>query len=121
MIYPIGSVVFRYDDQSPATFLGGVWSTLSTENLKLVTHNPNYVNIGTYAETLTIDQMPSHNHNSESGSSTESYSDDNKEDRYLMANEDSQIYVNKTFSTGNNGAHNNIPTYTIVRAWERTG
>ena len=125
MIYPINSVVFRYDDQSPAIFLGGEWNELSTEELKIVTHNhtSNYVDKGASTVALTEAQMPSHNHNSGSGSSTEDYRNDYHTARYLMANSDTEIYAanSLTYYTGGSEPHNNIPTYIIVRAWERTG
>lgn len=125
MIYPVGSVVFRYDEQSPEDFLGGVWEEISTKKLKIVTHNLDYsdksaTDIGTPTVTLTTDQIPSHNHSSETGSSTGHYATDFSRVRYLMSDTDSKDYTNKTYSTGEDNPHNNIPAYIVVRAWKRT-
>ena len=123
MIYPINSVVFRYDNQSPEDFLGGEWEELSTEELKIVTHNytSDYVGKGTSTVILTEAQMPSHNHNSESGSSEDDYRNDHGKNRHLMADSDTGNYAanSLTYYTGGNEPHNNIPTYIIVRAWKR--
>ena len=85
--YPINSVYISYSNTNPGTLFGGTWEnigsgkvlrgissgeagktggsstvTLSTANLPAHTHTYDKVNANTGSHTLTIAEMPNHNH-----------------------------------------------------------
>lgn len=62
--YPVGALYISYQSTSPASLFGGSWSQISGRFLYCTT------NVGTGGNnnhTLTVDQMPSHNHAPQSG------------------------------------------------------
>lgn len=63
LIYPIGSIYMSINNVSPATFLGGTWEALQDRFL-IGAGNDYAVNStgGSTTHTLTIDEIPSHNH-----------------------------------------------------------
>lgn len=63
-VYPVGSIYISMNSTSPATKFGGTWTQITdrflycTKSSKTTGGSTN-----TKSHTLTIDQMPSHNHN----------------------------------------------------------
>ena len=62
--YPIGALYISYVSTSPATLFGGSWSQISGRFLYCTTSTGTG---GNNNHTLTIDQIPSHNHAPQSG------------------------------------------------------
>lgn len=63
MVYPVGSIYMSVNSTSPQTFLGGTWVRL--ENRFLMGAGSSYgagTTGGSATHTLTIDEIPSHNH-----------------------------------------------------------
>ena len=116
VIYPVGSIYMSVNNVSPSTLFGGTWEQI--KDTFLLASGTNYATGTTGGEathTLTIDEMPSHNHRqyNKYRSNTGSYSsfggtaNSNQVDRY-------------TDNTGGGQAHNNMPPYLVVNVWKRT-
>lgn len=63
MVYPVGSIYISVNSTSPASLFGGTWEILNDVFLLAA---GSYANAGTFggeaAHTLTVDEMPAHNH-----------------------------------------------------------
>ena len=116
-VYPVGSIYMSVNSTSPATLFGGTWEQL--ENRFLLGAGSSYTAGSTGGEethTLTIDEMPSHNHGFKrttnaisSGSNFARMATNGTGDDNLITN------------TGGGQAHNNMPPYLAVYIWKRTG
>lgn len=125
-MYPVGSVYITYNNVNPGTFLGGTWErfgqgrTLVGEgtgndgstSMSFTTNSAG----GEYKHKLTVDEIPSHNHQYYSpvvqkvaaSSSSSTYGNYNKQ--YLIG----------TDYAGGDGYHNNVQPYITVYFWRRT-
>ena len=119
-LYPVGTVYISANSTSPASLFGGTWESIGGRFLlgadAIYTAGSTG---GEAAHTLTVDEMPSHNHGvglNDSGSTTSSGL--------------SQLYTNtyRTYSdtigemilkTGGSKPHNNMPPYLAVYMWKR--
>ena len=119
--YPVGTIYTSTSNVSPETFLGGTW--VQIKDTFLLTAGDTYTAGATGGEathTLTVQEMPSHSHNFREYWNT--YWDGATQDRHAVAYNDntsgsSSAYTN---NTGGGQAHNNMPPYLVVYAWERT-
>lgn len=62
-VYPVGSIYMSVNDVDPATLFGGTWVRI--QDKFLLASGPNYPNGNTGGEarhTLSVDEMPKHNH-----------------------------------------------------------
>ncbi len=118
-VYPIGSIYMSVNSANPSTLFGGTWVQL-TDTFLYATSTTSDANSTTATDgeathTLTINEMPSHNHRqyykyrSTTGSSSTfgGTQNSNEVDRY-------------TDNTGGGQAHNNMPPYMKVYMWKRT-
>ena len=125
LIYPIGSIYMSVNSVKPSALFGGTWEQI--QDRFLLASGSSYSAGSTGGEashTLTIDEMPKHNHQSlkwmsgdgssfgvnDSGNGTFRMS-------YTMASSDDSIY---TGYKGENVPHNNMPPYLAVYVWKRT-
>ena len=142
LIYPIGSIYMSVVETSPATLFGGTWERMPTGRVLVaagggvsptITTNT-YTGRGTYTgattsfpvgetggesdHTLTVAQMPKHDHdiytktNCASGSARWGVASDTDHDAQRAA-----PIVDK----GSGQAHNNYQPYYAVYMWKRTG
>lgn len=115
-VYPVGSIVELTVATNPATLWGfGTWE--SVKDRFLIGAGGSYANGATGGEamhTLTVDEMPSHNHTIARGTSQNGY--------FLMTSLEAQDapYSTSTNNTGGNQPHNNMPPYLAVYMWKRT-
>lgn len=118
--YPIGSIYISTNETSPETLFGGKWSEIHGAFLfaNSALHQAGEIG-GEEAHTLTVDEMPSHQHSipypnaagpEEAAIGYPADSDINKSWGAEMC---------KTRSAGNGVAHNNMPPYLSVYMWER--
>lgn len=63
LIFPISSILIRYDTLDPTTIFGGEWKEVKEGALR-VTHDNNAVQTlhGTDKTKITVDELPAHNH-----------------------------------------------------------
>ena len=131
LIYPVGSVYITTAAVNPAYIFGGTWERI-TGRFLLGADDGTYRNGNTGGEathTLTVNEIPSHNHwfQRDTGDETEWISPtcDTAEEN-VWGNEFStpggwsappRRY--KIKDTGGNGAHNNMPPYFVVFMWRR--
>ena len=114
-VYPVGSIYMSVNSTSPATLFGGTWEQI--QDTFLLSAGSTYTAGDTGGEathTLTVDEIPSHNH-SYSASTTNSNHSGGDGYHYLAQN-----YGTTTGNTGGGLAHNNMPPYLVVYMWKRT-
>ena len=120
--YNVGDIYITTLSSSPSD----IWSGTTWEQLQNVFL---YASGGSYSvgdtggeetHTLTIDEMPSHNHRQQTPNWIQRGTDGSPkgvgDDRCGFQ---SDAYY--TESTGGSGAHNNMPPYLVVNMWKRTG
>ena len=115
--YPVGSIYMSVNSANPSTLFGGTWVAL--EGRFLLGADSTYTVNSTGGEathTLTVDEMPSHNHTvprggNSFGTSVHGYTSTGT----LFTSTDSRMS-----STGGGQAHNNMPPYLVVYMWKRT-
>lgn len=122
-IFPVGSIVIRYDHTSPASLYGGTWLRLAGRFLYPAGANEAIGGTGgSGTHTLTVDQMPSHVHNfshsfTVSGGGSGSSGIPGGQSgwgSYAPADWFRMGY------SGGNKPHNNNPAYINVSVWRRT-
>lgn len=138
-IYPVGSIYLSLNTTNPSTFLGGAWELIKDTFLIGAGNSYQLGSTGgssahkhtTGDHTLTINEMPSHNHkyfrqralSSEPSATPDAgtiYASSN-----AIADYKTEVY---TYDTGGSKAHNhgdtssvsNIPPYIAVYIWKRT-
>lgn len=115
--YPVGSVYMSTESTNPATLFGGTWQAI--ENRFLFGAGNWYAAGDTGGEathTLTVDEMPSHNHTvprggNSFGTKTHGYTSTGT----LFTSADDRMSA-----VGGGQAHNNMPPYLVVYMWKRT-
>ena len=116
--YPVGSIYMSASSTSPASLFGGSWEQIVDRFLVGAGSGYSAWSFGgEYAVTLTVDQMPSHNHGAmvyNTASSTAGWAMNN-----TSYNQAGYAY-DKISYTGGGAAHNNIPPYVAVYMWRRT-
>ena len=123
-IYPVGSIYISTNANfNPQTAWGGTWKK-TADGRCLIGANDSYPLGSTGGEAqhlLTVDEMPSHRHNS---SRVNWYN--NLQTNGVSANQAAQSNLKVdgpdiyTSYTGGSKAHNNMQPYLAVYIWERT-
>lgn len=116
--YPVGSIFLAVNNINPSSFFGGTWEQIKDRFLLCAGSTYKAGNTGGEAtHTLTVAEMPSHNHEAVSTSGS---------DRGLALYPFSMITQNYRLAdanvirpTGGNQPHNNMPPYLVVYAWKR--
>lgn len=125
-IYPIGSIFLSTNSANPSTYLGGTWAEFGKgKTLVGVDINQSEFNTvektgGAKTHTLTVNQIPSHNHSFD-------YSVWGQNSGYGQINPTSTENANKaniigttTNSIGGGQAHNNLQPYITCYMFKRT-
>lgn len=124
-IFPVGTVLIRYDDISPASLYGGAWERIQGRFLYATGYGGTIgATGGSGTHTLTVNEMPSHQHyystyNTLAEASGYGLTMASGFANRVMVNTDS----GKGWSTGWAGggqAHNNNPAFVNVAVWRRT-
>lgn len=146
-VYPIGSVYISANGANPNVIIGGTWEEFATGRT-LIGYDPDDDDLtetgmtgGEKTHTLTIEEMPSHNHSASTGGAgkhkhTVGYR--KRQDAYGKGTLDAMHWITGTASTietsevanhshtvtvestGSGTAHNNMMPYITVRMWKRT-
>ncbi len=121
LLYPIGSIYISIQDTNPSVFFGGTWERIAKgKTLVGVDENDTDFNAssktgGEKTHTLTVDEMPSHNHRFNfrtSGSQALS----GQQGAYLVAGSNDTTIGN----TGGGQPHNNMQPYYTCYIFVRT-
>ena len=119
--YPVGSIYMSIFDTSPASLFGGTWERLKDRFLLAAGDTYEALTMGGEAEhTLTVDEMPKHNHDFQA-----SYSDiatGSEVNGKILAGGDYNSWLwnfARTNDSGWNAPHNNMPPYLAVYMWAR--
>lgn len=135
IIYPVGAVIIRVDSTNPATWYGGTWELLCPGRT-LVCINTSDGDFNTVKKTggekthkLTVNEMPSHNHQYEDITGNRSLNGQFGRSGYY----ESEAYMGVTNSViayadadfrmtyvGGSESHNNLQPYMVVYIWVRT-
>ena len=121
LIYPVGSIYMSVNSTSPAALFGGTWAQL--KDRFLIGAGDTYSNGATGGEathTLSVDEIPSHNHSYGvyDASSTASLAINHMAAYCGVQN--GTGWGSHTLYTGGGEAHNNMPPYLAVYMWKRT-
>ena len=126
-IYPVGSIYISTNNNSPQSFLGGIWVRIEGRFLLGAGSGYNAGSTGGEAtHTLTTDEMPSHNHGIsriEPGNSGANYTvmaTKIQSANYWDSSRSYSISNVQIESRGGSSAHNNMPPYYVVYIRRRT-
>lgn len=117
-IWPVGSIYLSVSATDPGALFGGTWARIKDRFL-LAAGDAYTAGAagGEAAHTLTVDEMPSHNHSGRGWAGVK----DGSGSYYVLGG---QSYAGDgtkvTNNTGGGGAHNNMPPYLAVYMWQRT-
>ena len=114
LVYPVGSIYMSVNDVSPRTLFGGSWEKI--EDTFLLASGSAFTLGQTGGEinhTLTIDEMPTHNHLQTISSTTGGQVQ--TQPGFGGATE----YEEAVSNTGGDQPHNNMPPYLVVNIWKR--
>ena len=118
LIYPVGSIYLSVNNTSPSTLFGGSWAQI--KDTFLLGAGDDYTLGDTGGEathTLTINEMPSHVHNTDKYYNT----DQGGNDFYGSNATGSKVTTaNGMVAAGGDQPHNNMPPYLAVYMWQRT-
>ena len=116
--YPVGAIYLSVTDANPAALFGGTWERIGGRFL--LGADSTYAagsTGGEAAHTLTVDEMPRHNHEIDnlnaSGSATPFMTVQAQDKKGFGGNV-------QTMYAGGGKAHNNMPPYLAVYMWKRT-
>lgn len=120
VVYPVGSIYLSMNDNNPSVLFGGTWEQL--KDRFLLGAGDSYA-VGTMGgekeHTLTVDELPPHNHAYPITSANRT------EEATLKANKFGNAYSTEadwvyTDGSGCEGdSHNNMPPYLAVYMWKR--
>lgn len=116
-LYPVGSIYMSVNSTNPSNYFGGTWEQI--KDRFLLACGSTYSNGSTGGEathTLTVNEMPSHNHpikNANVGGGVTTYNTVKAGDKKGWAG---NVY---TDNSGGGQAHNNMPPYLAVYIWKR--
>ena len=132
MVYPVGSIYMSVNSTSPATLFGGTWVAIAEGRTLVGVGTGTDINGdsmtwtseaegGEYFHTLTVNEMPSHNHSTVYISSfPEGVANARTGYGYNEVALNKSSYGNTVANTGGGQAHNNLQPFFAVYMWKRT-
>ena len=123
LIYPVGSYYWNSNSTSPATLFGvGTWTQIT--NQFIFAAGGDYASGDTGGEathTLTIQEMPSHDHRCIMEQSYYAYGGPMESDEGPASGHGYAypFYYSFTGTKGGGQAHNNMPPYIVAYCWRR--
>ena len=123
-IFPVGQIVIKGDNEDYSNWLGFTWERTAVGKVLVgidstdTDFNEIGKNGGKKTHTLTINEMPSHTHNVNYGSSAPLGLNSGSTGYKLNYEQGGtqQIYAT---ATGGNQPHNNLQPYQVVAYWKR--
>lgn len=130
MVYPIGSIYINASDSTnPATLLGfGTWVAFGAGRVMVGkassgTFQTAGATGGAETHTLSVNEMPSHTHNTMAFANTGGavWAKNPSASGYgSNGSINGSVYTGQALATGGGGSHNNLQPYIVVYVWERT-
>lgn len=117
--FPVGAIYQSTNSTSPANIYGGGWTALTDGRFLRPQGSWNGLG-GENEHKLTTNELPSHNHGTSAGFSFVISDSTFKYGSGGITAPAPNSTVDRTGSTGNNWAHNNIPAYRTCYCWYRT-
>lgn len=115
--YPVGAIYLSVTDANPAALFGGTWARIGGRFLlgADTTYTAGSTG-GEAAHTLTVDEMPKHNHEIDNLNAA-----GNATPYMTVQAQDKKGYGGnvQTMYAGGDGSHNNMPPYLAVFMWKR--
>ena len=115
--HPVGSYYWSRESTDPSVLFGGEWKPVKDKFILAAGDNYSVDDSGGEAEhTLTVDEMPVHNHKiymNSPGTNSGHWGEGDA----VQQNGDLN---NSTGNTGGNQPHNNMPPYLVAYCWYRT-
>ena len=128
-VYPIGSIYMNFANVNPEALFGGKWEKIEDRFLLAAGSEFSISSMGGEKEhTLTVDEMPSHNHTqaghshsmgdlwSTGSGSDEAYTMSRKRKTKIRNTSTRQPEIS---TVGGGDPHNNMPPYIAVGIWRR--
>ena len=119
--HPVGSIYISTVETSPEELFGGTWEQVQDTFLWCAgTNHPAGSTGGEETHTLTVEEMPSHQHGYYT--SPLFFADYDASGGDVIApvkTNTTKALVYPTYPTGGGAAHNNMPPYLAVYAWKR--
>ena len=124
LIYPVGSIYMSANDTSPSILFGGEWERIKDRFLLAAGDTYSAGSIGgEAAHKLTVDEMPSHSHNSFISTENDKYygvlENQGGWQGEVLVGWGSATKANVMGYTGGGQPHNNMPPYLAVYMWKR--
>lgn len=121
--FPVGSLYLTVGNEDPNQTIGGTWERIKGRCIVGVDENDTDFNTvsktgGEKTHTLTVDEMPAHNHNilgAMNGASGSSWCVSLNSDRSI-----NWAITNGSENKGGGQAHNNLQPYYTAYIWQRT-
>ena len=116
--YPVGAIYLSVTEVDPSTLFGGTWERIGGSFL--LGADSTYAagsTGGEAAHTLTVDEMPKHNHG------LDNYNTSGNATPFLTVQHQDKIGYGgnvQTMYAGGSKARNNMPPYLAVYMWKRT-
>ena len=120
-VYPVGSYYWSQKNTSPDELFGGKWQTVSGRFLFSTDSNHSVDSTGGEEKhTLTIDEMPSHNHGYQRFNYYSWIKSVDSGSYPVPYRNDTNFMISPTSNyTGGSQAHNNMPPYITAYCWRR--
>ena len=125
-LYPVGSIYMSVNNTNPSTFFGGTWEAWGAGKVPVGvdTSDTNFSTVeqtgGEKQHTLTIAEMPAHNHTIPCTPTA----NDGSEPTYQAAQVNAEATGNHNsivaVSSGGGSPHNNLQPYITCYMWKRT-
>lgn len=121
--FPIGKIEMFYDAEDHSNYMGFTWERTAVGKVLvgIDSTDTDFNTIGKTggekAHTLTINEMPSHNHNIRAG---EEGTEVHNEFGPISTSNKNKYQILSLYSGGNQ-PHNNLQPYQVVAFWKRIG
>lgn len=123
IIYPVGSIYMSVNDTDPSLLFHGTWERIKDRFLLASGDTYSAGSTGGEAQhTLTVDEMPKHNHNYQSKSfllDAAKRGGFGSEIKDVTGSYIAEAVTPNVMFTGGSQPHNNMPPYLTVYIWKR--